>query len=102
MKRVVLLEEAVLDLEEARVFYERLEVGIGDYCVSRLLEALTQLETIHGVHTRHFGCFRALVRRFPFGIYYLNEAEAIRVVAILDLRRSPSWIHTEMDRRRAD
>ena len=98
---MVVLEEAVLDLEEARAFYDRLERGVGSYFLKGLLADLAGLGKLHGIHPRHFRCFRALAKRFPFGIYYLDEATEVRVVAVLDLRRDPSWIRTEIDRRRA-
>jgi len=44
MKPVVVLEEAVLDLEEARVFYDRLESGVGSYFLKGLLTDLAGLE----------------------------------------------------------
>lgn len=99
MKSVVVMEEAASDLEQAKAFYDRLERGIGDYCVDALLADLARLRYFHGFHARHFGCLRALAGRFPFGIYYLNEPEEIRVIAILDLRRDPSWIRAEIARR---
>ena len=35
---------------------------------------------------------RSLSKRFPFAIYYHVEADVVRVRAILDCRRNPSWI----------
>jgi hypothetical protein len=99
MKRVVVAEEAVQDLEEARAFYDYLEPGVGEYCVDSLLADVVRLGLYHGFHGRHFGCLRMLGTRFPFGIYYLDEPEEIRVIAILDLRRDPNWLRTELERR---
>ena len=101
MKRVVVAEEAVVDLEEARAFYEHLEPGVGEYCVDALLADVSRLGLFYGFHARHFGCLRALGTRFPFGIYYLDESEEVRVIAILDLRRNPSWLRSELRRRDA-
>lgn len=92
-------EEAVVDPEEARAFYDHLEMGVGNYCVDSLLADVARLGMFHGFHGRHHGCLRALGSRFPFGIYYLDEPQEIRVVAILDLRRSPSWLRAELERR---
>ena len=50
---------------------------------------------------RFFGCYRMLASRFPFGLYYQETSAEIRVVAILDLRRKPSWIRRELRRRRS-
>lgn len=99
MRRVVLLAEAAEDLEQARDFYNQQQAGVGEYCVSSLLADLESLTLYHGIHGRHHDCFRMLASRFPFGIYYLETAHETRVVAILDLRRNPSWIRRQVTRR---
>jgi hypothetical protein len=45
-----------------------------------------------GVHAKIFGYHRSLSKRFPFAIYYRVEANTVRVHAVLDCRRRPSWI----------
>jgi len=99
MKKVVLVGEAVEDLQEAKSFYNRIEPGVGGCCVDSLFVDFNRLGLHHGFHSVHFGCHRMLASRFPFGIYYLNESCEIRVVAVLDLRRKPSWIRREIRRR---
>ena len=37
-----------------------------------------------------------LASRFPFGIYYVEAEQETRVVAVLDLRRNPSWIRQQV------
>ena len=99
MRRVVVLAEAAGDLEEAQRFYDEREAGIGDYCVTSLLADLASLAFFHGIHRRQYGCFRMLASRFPLGIYYLEAEQETRVVAVLDLRRNPSWIRKQVTRR---
>jgi len=99
MRRVVVLAEAAQDLDEAREFYDAREVGVGDYCVTSLLADIENLALNHGIHRQQHGCFRLLASRFPFGIYYLEAEHETRVVAVLDLRRNPSWIRLQATRR---
>ena len=99
MRRVIVLAEAARDLEEAQRFYDEREAGIGDYCVTSLLADLASLAFFHGIHRRQYGCFRMLASRFPLGIYYLEAEQETRVVAVLDLRRNPSWIRKQVTRR---
>jgi hypothetical protein len=99
MKRVVLVEEAGHDLREAKLFYDMIEQGVGDYCADSLLADIERLGMFHGFHSVRFHCHRALGSRFPFGIFYLNEPDEVRVVAVLDLRQNPSWIRSELERR---
>lgn len=100
MRRVLVLREAADDLEAARRFYEERQAGIGEYCVSSLLADIRSLALFHGIHRRQHGCFRLLASRFPFGIYYQEVELETRVVAVLDLRRHPSWIRKQVGRRR--
>ncbi len=46
----------------------------------------------------HFDFQRMPASRFPFGIYYREHGDKTQVVAILDLRRDPSWIRTELQK----
>jgi len=100
MKRVVVLEEAAEDIEQARSFYDAQALGIGDYCVDSLLASIERLGLFHGIHSRHFGFYRMLADRFPFGIYYLKKEREIQVFAVLDLRRNPLWIRKELSKRK--
>ena len=43
---------------------------------------------------------RMLSKRFPFGVYYEVERDTAFVYAILDMRRDPSWIRKELERRK--
>jgi plasmid stabilization system protein ParE len=99
MRRVVVLVEAAEDLEEAQRFYDTREPGVGDYCVTSLLADIESLVFHHGIHRHQYGCYRMLASRFPFGVYYLEAREETRVVAVLDLRREPSWLRSQVMRR---
>lgn len=102
LRRVVILAEAALDLAAAEDFYEAREPGVGTDCVHSLLEDIESLASFHGIHSVHLNCYRMLARRFPFGIYYLETPEEARVVAVLDLRRDPAWLHQQMAKRRPE
>jgi|SRR5437867_11398523 len=99
MRRVVVLAEAAQDLEEARKFYDAHEAGVGEYCVTSLLADIESLALYHGIHPQQHACFRMLASRFPFGIYYAEAEHETRVVAVLDLRRNPSWIRKQVSGR---
>lgn len=96
---VVVLEDAAADLEAGRRFYESREQGVGDYFMESLLSDLESLVLYAGIHCRHFGFHRMLSRRFPFGIYYELQADTACVYAILDMRRDPVWVRTELGKR---
>jgi hypothetical protein len=101
MRSIIVLEDAAEDIENGRCFYDLQEVGVGDYFVDTIVADIESLGLFHGIHSKHFGFHRMLSDRFPFGTYYREMPEATEVFAILDLRRSPAWIHEELIKRNA-
>ena len=99
MRNVRVLDDAADDLIAARRFYEAIQLGVGDYCADSLVADIESLAFFHGIHSIHFGCYRMLASRFPFGIYYVDASIETQVVAVLDLRRDPNWIREELTRR---
>ena len=99
MKRVIVLEEAAEDIEAARDFYNEIEQGVGDYFLRRIVEDIEHLTSLSGIHGLHFGFHRMLSEKFPFGIYYRENAHETQVFAILDLRREPTWIRAGLHSR---
>ncbi len=96
MRTVVVLAEAAEDIEQARDFYDAQEFGVGEYCADSLVADIESLALYHGIHSRHFGFYRMLAHRFPFGIYYRETKNETQVLAVLDLRRDPNWIREEL------
>jgi predicted glycoside hydrolase/deacetylase ChbG (UPF0249 family) len=99
LNEIVVLAEAVHDIEAARDFYEVQEVGVGDYFVDSLLSDLQRLGELSGVHPKHFDFHRMLATHFPFAIYYRESASQTQVFAVLDLRRNPTWVRKELGER---
>ena len=86
------LPEARDDLIAGFRFYEHQAPGLGSYFRESILGDIDALAVHGGVHAKIFGYHRSLSKRFPFAIYYRVEADVVRVRAILDCRRNPSWI----------
>lgn len=99
-RRVRLLEEAVVDLESGREFYDHNGLAVGNYFAESLLSDFEELKLHAGIHPVRHGWHRLLSRRFPHAIYYEFDAEEGRVAAILDMGRSPRWIIRSLSRRR--
>jgi hypothetical protein len=97
--RVEILAEARDDLLAGFRFYERQERGLGKYFLDALISDVDSLAASSGVHSSVFGYHRSLSRRFPFAIYYRVEENVVRVRAILDCRRNPSWIQRRLTTR---
>ncbi len=87
--------DAERDVAEAFWFYESQATGLGSYFRNGIFADIESLASYGGIHEQVAGYHRCLSRRFPFSIYYRVDDE---VVAVLDVRRSPSWIRTRLDR----
>ena len=96
--KIEILDNAQQDLMEGFHFYERIEVGLGPYFFNSLLSDIDSLKIYAGIHPRIFGHYRCLSKRFPFAIYYELESELVRVYAVVDCRRSPTWIRQRLRR----
>ena len=95
--RIEILDEAEADLIEGFHFYERQETGLGWYFLDSLFSDIDSLRLYAGIHNIVFGHYRCLAKRFPFGIYYAVDGEAVRVHAVLDCRRNPSWTRKRLE-----
>lgn len=92
-QRPIVRPEAELDIAEASFWYENERPGLGsellaeiDYLFERIVENPLQFPEIER------GVRRGLLRRFPYGVYFIAEAQAPTVLAVLHLRRHPdTW-----------
>ena len=88
--RVHLRPEAETDIEEAAAWYEKQCEGLGDEFLDEVLgvcETISENPHMYPVVHRHTR--RAVIHRFPFGIYYRVEKESIVVVAVMHGSRHP-------------
>ena len=89
--RVILRPAAAADIEEAFLWYEDRESGLGH----EFLEAVQSVLTNVGAQPRaypviHRNTRRALLRRFPYGLFYRTyDEETVVVVACMHARRNP-------------
>jgi len=91
MPRPVLLEPwARADVTDAFAWYEQQRVGLGSEFLAELARVLTAIEQ----HPEHNAIVRgqtrrALVRRFPYGVFYVIDRDEIAVTAVMHGRRDP-------------
>ncbi|MDN5942678.1 MAG: type II toxin-antitoxin system RelE/ParE family toxin [Nitrospira sp.] len=94
--KVEILDEAQEDLIQGFHFYESREPGLGSYFLDCLFSDIDSLLVYAGVHQVVYAYHRCLSKRFPFAIYYSIEKQLVRVRAVLDCRRNPSWIRKRL------
>ena len=93
MRDVIIRPEAELDLLEAFGWHEEQRTGLGfefNIVLDATLAAIArdpQLSQILYGDVR-----RSLLRRFPYGVFYVTSETAVTVVAVFHARRDPqSW-----------
>jgi plasmid stabilization system protein ParE len=87
---VVLLPEAEDELDEATQWYER-QAGLGDDLLAEVQTVLTrigQLPELHQVVYRDVR--RAVVRRFPYSVFYRVHSDRIEVISVFHSKRNPT------------
>ncbi len=94
--KIRILSEAQHDLVGGYRFYESQVAGLGDYFLDSLISDIDSLQFCAGIHAKHFGYNRPLSKRFPFAVYYRVENGMVRVYAVLDCRRDPSWVRDRL------
>ena len=99
IRDVFVLEEALADLENGRLFYEERQPGLGDYFWDTLLSDLESLLIYGGIHVKEMGFHRMLSKRFPYAIYYEVKDHGAYVVAVLPMRRDPHWLRGKLEER---
>jgi hypothetical protein len=94
--RLKILSATEKDLEDGYRFYELRSPGLGSYFLDSLYSDIDSLAFFAGIHQVVFGYHRLLSKRFPFAVYYrISDSEAV-IIAVLDCRRSPSWIRERL------
>lgn len=94
--RVKILKEVHEDIRNGRLFYDAQERGVGQYFSSTVFADIRSLRNFAGIHTKQYGYFKMLMRRFPYAIYYDKDGADVTVVAVLDWRRDPVWIERRL------
>lgn len=91
MKRIVRLrEEADRDLAAAASWYEQQREGLGHEFLDEALSAFRLVADQPLIYpVVHRNTRRALMTRFPFGIYFRVERSQIVVVAVVHGSRHP-------------
>ena len=91
MNLVIVSPEAEADLTQAYQWYDEQVEGLGSeflLCVEACIQSIARSPKIY--QKVHKNIRRALVRRFPYGIFFIKQADHIRVVAVFHAHRDPT------------
>jgi plasmid stabilization system protein ParE len=96
--RLSLRPEAEADIATAAAWYEEQRPGLGFEFTRVVRAALAMIERDPLRYpSARAQVRRALVRRFPYGIYFLAEPTHTVVIACLHVRRDPHTWHSRAD-----
>jgi len=90
MRSVVFLAQAEAEFEAAQAWYEDRSPGLGQAFVTSIQATIGRVRRaplqfpVVDLDVR-----RALVRRFPYGVFYLAEEERVVVIAVFHSSRDP-------------
>ena len=90
-KPLVIRPEAEIDIADAALWYEGERQGLGvDFVneVERVLGRIVENPLIFSEVDRNLR--RALLRRFPYGIYFALEESQTTILSVLHFRRDPT------------
>ncbi len=94
IERIIYTAEAEDDVVDSYIWYEDRELGLGEdflRCVEACVLMIQRHPLLYPVATDEFR--RALVRRFPYEIFYETSESAIIIYAIFHCSQDPQkWL----------
>jgi plasmid stabilization system protein ParE len=94
---LIIAPEAQQDADEAYCWYEFRRPGLGEeflYCVDACIQVICRMPELHAkVHEEYR---RALVRRFPYAIFYEYFSGKVTVYSIFHASQNPQKWRTRL------
>ena len=87
--KVCFTPEAEKDLFNAKHFYSKTNLVLGQYCVDSLMLDISRLQFFAGIHPQFNNRYRMVARKFPYSIYYQIFGNQVLILAVLDNRQNP-------------
>lgn len=89
-RRLIVQPQSELDIAAAAVWYEDQQSGLGTRFLHELSLVFQRIQQNPFEFPRVGNDVRrALLRRYPFGVYFLAKPSDVKVLAVLHLHRHP-------------
>jgi toxin ParE1/3/4 len=89
--QVVFRHAAKDEFENAAIWHEERQTGLGGQFTSEVKNAVERASTDPEKFPVKYGAIRSVpVRRFPYSVFYIHEPLRIVVLAVFHTRRNPS------------
>lgn len=91
--RLILRPEAEADLAQQFDYYNSRKKGLGNDFLREVSKIFRQIEQTPLRNAPIYrNARRALVRRYPFKVFYMFENETVEVIGVIHFRRDqPTW-----------
>jgi plasmid stabilization system protein ParE len=90
MYAIFIRSEALTDMKEARDWYDSQSIGLGDRFYEALTLAFARIaETPYIFPTVQGDIHRALIRRYPYALFFEIDGQNIYILACAHTRRDP-------------
>lgn len=90
IRSTIIRPAAEQDLAEAHRWYEEQRTGLGADFLLCVEDGLAKIRTAPEAYPIvHRNVRRLLIRRFPYGVFYMVEPTRILILAVLHERRDP-------------
>jgi len=88
--KLIIAPEVEQDLAEVSAWYESRRAGLGEEflsCVDACISGIVRMPQMQAIVYKQYR--RALIRRFPFAVFYEHDAGTVTVYAVLHGSRDP-------------
>jgi len=93
--RLIIRKDAEADIAEGFHWYEQHRAGLGYEFLTELATSFTNVQTDPKRFPKIFKHLRrALVERFPYGVFFIAKPQSVVIVAVLHLARNPERLQS--------
>lgn len=91
--KVTFSPESILDIREARSYYDEIQPGLGNRFSEELDKVLQSIKRNAQFATVRYADVRcARVRKFPFLVHYkIMDSQWVRILAVYSTYKKPLW-----------
>ena len=90
-KLLIFRPEAEADIQSSFLWYQKQSVGLGDEFLDALDKTILGIQRLPKKHPIvHLRIRRAILRRFPYAVFYLDDQPGIVILAVMHQSRDPA------------
>ncbi len=92
-RRVEVATTAAFEMDAAFAWYEQRQPGLGTEFLRACEAAFSAIARAPALHrVVHANVRRALLRRFPFRVFFVESEDTVLIVGVVHIRQSPdAW-----------